>query len=105
MKPAAGPVHNRVLLLLVGLAALAVWGLAFLTVAPNRLVSGTGVRLGDLMHGARWGLLLPAGVLVAACAERESRDKLPPWRSFRNTSNGLAATTSTSRPTTSVAGP
>ena len=73
MSRAAGPVHNRVLLLLVLLAALAAWSLAFLTVAPNRLVSGTGVRLADLMHGGRWALLLPATVCVAAAFAPSTR--------------------------------
>ena len=58
--------HNRVLLVLLLAAAAAALGLAFVSVAPNRLVSGQGVALQGLMaHGAGW-LGLPALVLAWA---------------------------------------
>lgn len=67
-------IHNRVLALLV-LAGLAVaWGLAFLKYAPNRLVSGAAISLGDVLMG-RWdagqglalgAILVPALLLGAA---------------------------------------
>lgn len=46
-----GLVKNRVLLLLVVTGIAAASGLAFLTHAPNRLVSGTGVSLADVVSG------------------------------------------------------
>ncbi len=55
---------NRVLLVLVIGGALAAWGLAFLTVAPNRLVSGTAIPLAQISDPVRDVLLLPAAVLV-----------------------------------------
>ena len=55
---------NRVLLVLVIGGALAAWGLAFLTVAPNRLVSGTAIPLAQISDPLRDVLLLPAAVLV-----------------------------------------
>ena len=55
---------NRVLLVLVIGGALAAWGLAFLTVAPNRLVSGTAIPLAQISGPLRDVLLLPAAVLV-----------------------------------------
>ena len=63
--PAAG---NRVLALLLALGLLAALTLPLLTVAPNRLVSGTGVALGALLHGVGWAslLLLPVAVLAWA---------------------------------------
>ena len=48
-------VRNKVLLLLVALGMAAASGLAFLTHAPNRLVSGTGISLADMAEA------LPAG--------------------------------------------
>lgn len=66
-------VRNRVLLTLVVVALAAVFGLAFLTVAPNRLVSGAGVALADLLHGPRVALMLPALALAAAAFMRPSR--------------------------------
>ena len=56
---------NRVLLVLAVGALAAAWGLAFLTVAPNRLVTGTAISLAQI--AGAWGLLLllPATVLVA----------------------------------------
>ena len=55
---------NRVLLVLVIGGALAAWGLAFLTVAPNRLVSGTAIPLAQISDPLRDVLLVPAAVLV-----------------------------------------
>ena len=68
---ARGPafVRNRVLLALLVCALAAALGLAFLTVAPNRLVSGTGVALHELLTGTRLALGLPgAGLLLAVLA-------------------------------------
>lgn len=63
----AAVVRNRVLLLLVLLALAALFAPAFLSVAPNRLVSGTGVTLLALTHEGRHAVLwLPALVLVGA---------------------------------------
>ncbi|MEO5771398.1 MAG: ABC transporter permease [Burkholderiaceae bacterium] len=61
--PAAG---NRVLALLLALGLLSALTLPFLSVAPNRLVSGTGVALGALLHGAGGWVLLPVAVLAWA---------------------------------------
>ena len=70
--PCAGParvgVQNRVLALLVIAAGVAALAGSVLSVAPNRLVSGQGVALASLLHGAWWALLLPAAALVAAVA-------------------------------------
>ena len=57
-------VKNRVLLVLVACASAAAWGLAFLTVAPNRLVSGTAIPLAEVFDPRRDLLLLPAAVVV-----------------------------------------
>ena len=59
-------VHNRVLSLLLLAALAAVLGLAFISVAPNRLMSGNGVLLSALMSDARHGLWLPAAALACA---------------------------------------
>jgi osmoprotectant transport system permease protein len=57
--------RNRVLLIL-DLAGLAAgWGLAFVTHAPNRLVSGQPVFLGDMAGGPALLALLPALILLA----------------------------------------
>lgn len=61
--------HSRVHLLLVALAVFATFGLPLLTVAPNRLLTGQGVGLIELLTGGRWGLAVPALVLWTA-----------PWR-------------------------
>ncbi|MEO6321285.1 MAG: ABC transporter permease [Polaromonas sp.] len=45
-------VKNRVLLLLVAVGIAAATGLAFLTHAPNRLVSGVGISLSDVLRGS-----------------------------------------------------
>ena len=47
-----GLVRNRVLLLLVATGIAAASGLAFLTHAPNRLVSGTGISLAQVVNAA-----------------------------------------------------
>lgn len=57
-------VGNRVLLVLVLGGLLAGYGLPFLTSAPNRLVTGTGISLDTLLFGWRAWLLLPATVLA-----------------------------------------
>ena len=79
-------VHQRVLALLLMAALMAAAGLAFLTVAPNRLVTGSGVAMSALwpvVEGAAgpagWSipwlaaLLLPTAVLVAAVWQSPSR--------------------------------
>ncbi|MFU2318281.1 ABC transporter permease [Rahnella sp. PCH160] len=58
------PVKNRVLLTLVFLLLLAGSGLAFLSHAPNRLVSGQGISLASLLHGYTFFVLLPVVLLV-----------------------------------------
>ncbi|MCC7325793.1 MAG: ABC transporter permease [Burkholderiales bacterium] len=57
-------VKNRVLLVLVIVAAATAWGLAFLTVAPNRLLTGTAIPLAQISTPWRDALLLPAVILV-----------------------------------------
>src|SRR4051812_20726603 len=57
-------IANRVQLVLVAGVVIAGCGLAFLTTAPNRLVTGTGIRLDTLLTGWRLSLLLPAAVLA-----------------------------------------
>ena len=57
-------VKNRVLLILVIGALATAWGLAFLTVAPNRLVTGTAIALAQTVAPWRYVLLLPAAILV-----------------------------------------
>ncbi len=57
-------VKNRVLLVLVIGALSAAWELAFLTVAPNRLLGGTAIPLTQVVAPWRGLLLLPAAVLV-----------------------------------------
>ncbi|WP_236692058.1 ABC transporter permease [Amantichitinum ursilacus] len=52
-------VHNRVLALLWLLGLAAAVGVACLTHAPNRLVTGTGIRFGSVLHGANLLVLLP----------------------------------------------
>jgi len=59
-----GAVRNRVLLVLIIGAVAAASGLAFLTVAPNRLVTGTAISLAQIAEPWRDLLLLPAAVLV-----------------------------------------
>ena len=57
-------VKNRVLLVLVIGALWAAWSLAFVTVAPNRLLSGTAIPLAQVVLPWRAWLLLPAAVLA-----------------------------------------
>ena len=57
---------NRVLALLGGVGLAAVWAGAFVSVAPNRLVTGRGVALGALLAGPWWALLAPAALLAGA---------------------------------------
>jgi len=65
-SPAAVLVRNRVLLVLCLAAAVVAFGLAFVSVAANRLTTGVGVALHGLASdGARW-LGLPASVLLWA---------------------------------------
>ena len=59
-------VRNRVLAVLLVAALCAAFGLAFVTVAPNRLVSGTAVLLHGLMVAAPWAMWSAAAVLVGA---------------------------------------
>jgi osmoprotectant transport system permease protein len=58
--------RNRVLLVIVLVALAAAFGMAFVSVAPNRLVSGTGVPLLGLMSAGRHALWLPAVLLTVA---------------------------------------
>lgn len=58
--------HNRVLCALTLFGLCAAYGLAFLTQAPNRLVTGVGIPLIDLLFDLRWLVLVPAAVLAAA---------------------------------------
>lgn len=64
------PVRQRALALLVSVGLAAAVGLAFLSHAPNRLVSGAGVSLWQALGGAPAGMLMsvcvPAAVLLAA---------------------------------------
>ncbi len=72
MTPGPGPVRNarstsamnRVLLVLVAGGVAAASGLAFLTVAPNRLASGTAILLAQIDEPLRYVVLMPAAVLV-----------------------------------------
>lgn len=57
-------VKNRVLLTLIILIIAAGSGLAFLTHAPNRLVSGKGISLASLLDGQSLWLLLPVLLLL-----------------------------------------
>jgi osmoprotectant transport system permease protein len=66
MTEGAPRLRHRVLLLLLLAALPAVFMLAFVRIAPNRLVSGEGVALIDLMSGARHALWLPALPLAIA---------------------------------------
>lgn len=59
-------IHHPVQLLLVGLMLASAWGLPFLTHAPNRLLTGTGIELAALLRGARLWLLVPALPLLMA---------------------------------------
>lgn len=60
-------VKNRVVLTLWLLMMLALWQMPLLTQAANRLVSGTGMPLRDIIHGFAWILILPFPVLLILC--------------------------------------
>lgn len=64
--PSTTLVRNRVLLLIVLASLLAVTGLAIVSVAPNRLMSGTAVPLYALTGAGRHALWLPAVALLLA---------------------------------------
>jgi osmoprotectant transport system permease protein len=66
LAPPTPLVRNRVLLVIAPAMLLAAIAMAFVSVAPNRLVSGSGVPLSDLTVAARHALWLPAAVLVLA---------------------------------------
>lgn len=66
-------VRNRVLLVLVLGGLLAAWGLPFLTSAPNRLVTGTGIALPPLLVGWGAAILLPAIVLTLGVVQPQAR--------------------------------
>ena len=70
----AGSVPSRVLPLLLALGLAAALGLAFITVAPNRLTTGRGVPLMDLHTASRWAVLPPLALMViAACLRPGAR--------------------------------
>ncbi|MBT9433375.1 ABC transporter permease [Candidatus Sodalis endolongispinus] len=62
--------ENRVILTLTVLLLAAVWLLPLVNFAPNRLVSGRGIGLAELLSGARLLLLLPALGLLAPTRSR-----------------------------------
>ena len=66
---------NRVHCVLIAAAFASAASLSFLNVAPNRLVSGIGVRLAPLLVGGRCWLILPAVVLALACFARPTRSR------------------------------
>lgn len=66
-------VRNRVLLVLVLGGLLAAWGLPFLTSAPNRLVTGTGIGLRPLLVGWGAAILLPAAVMTLGVVQPQAR--------------------------------
>ncbi len=59
-------VQQPVLALLVAALIAVLLGLPFLSVAPNRLVTGQGVPLAALLSGTSWGWLAPVVLLAAA---------------------------------------
>ncbi|MBB5192709.1 osmoprotectant transport system permease protein [Silvimonas terrae] len=59
-------VHNRVLLLLWLLGAMAAWQWPLLTHAPNRLVTGVGMTLASCLTGWHVLILIPALLLGVA---------------------------------------
>ncbi len=65
--------RNRVLLVLAAIGLFAAWRLDFLTLAPNRLVSGAPVALGSAVHGMRGLALLPGAALAGLAFARPSR--------------------------------
>ncbi len=66
-------VQNRVLLTLMVLMIAAGAGLAFITDAPNRLISGEGIALHSLLKGPTALLLIPAALLLALSFVSPSR--------------------------------
>lgn len=70
------PIRNRVVLVLVLLGLTAALSLAFLTHAPNRLLSGRPIGLASLLDGPRALALAPALVLIAGPFLRETRATL-----------------------------
>ncbi len=69
-------VENRVLLVLVAAGLAAASGLAFVTHAPNRLVSGVGISLAEAVNATAGALLaigLPVLLLIAAIFMRRRR--------------------------------
>ena len=70
---ASSLIHNRVLAVLLVTGLGAALGLAFLTLAPNRLVSGTGLGLRDLPLSPQGWLALPLAGLVLALFVPPSR--------------------------------
>ena len=76
-----GLVRNRVLLLLVASGMVAASGLAFLTHAPNRLVSGAAISLAEVVNAGAGSLpafalaatLMPALLLGAGAFMRPTR--------------------------------
>ncbi len=72
-KPRTQRVSNRVLLVIVVAATPAALGLAFVSIAPNRLLSGVGVHLPMLEVGGRPALWLPLLVLVWAAFAPSAR--------------------------------
>ncbi len=70
---ASSLIHNRVLLVLLVTGGVAAFGLAFLTLAPNRLVAGTGLGLREIPLTAQRWLALPLAGLVLALFVPPSR--------------------------------
>jgi osmoprotectant transport system permease protein len=67
-------IRNRVLFVLLLAALAAVFALAFVGFAPNRLASGRAVPLTEAASGAGLALVILCGaVLVAACGAPQSR--------------------------------
>lgn len=69
-------VRQPVLALLVALGLAAGLGLAFLSHAPNRLVSGSGIALSHVLGGWHGLVLLPAAWLVSAAFLPVTRTRL-----------------------------
>ena len=67
MRAAGAPRWNPVLALCVALAGAAAWGLPFVRVAPNRLLSGEPVFLWDLLRPQAGGLLVAVLLLGTLC--------------------------------------
>ncbi|AIY41622.1 Osmoprotectant ABC transporter permease protein YehY [Collimonas arenae] len=75
LAPSSIKLQNPVHLLLAALAVLAAVTLPLLTFAPNRLLSGHGIYLGELFSrpGPNWLLAIPALPLLAAPWLRANR--------------------------------